>query len=640
MARRVEYRPPPSVAPASEAHAALYEGEKGLGNQLKVLSYLLPYLWPRGNLSYQVSVALAMLALIASKLVALSVPILMGAAVNRLSGGAGGAVSPSAGMEGMAPAVTVPVALIILWGLARVMGPALQQARDSLFVRVGQHAQRLIAVKVFAHLHRLSLRFHLERRTGGLSRIIERGIKSIEFLLRFLIFSIVPTFIELAMVCTYLTIKYDWRYALVTAVTVIAYIWFTFAITEWRVKIRRQMNKSDTEANTKAIDSLLNFETVKYFNNEGYETRRYDEAMERYQKAAVRSQLSLSVISVGQSVIFTSGVVLLMIMAGYDVAAGRMNVGDFVVVNGFMIQIYMPLNMLGFIYREIKQALVDMEAMYRLLDMEPEIADVEAAPPLVITGGEVRFENVSFHYESDRGVLHDVSFVVPAGKTVAIVGPSGAGKSTISRILFRFYDVQSGRVLIDGQDIAKVSQASLRAAIGIVPQDTVLFNDTIGYNIAYARPGASEEEIHKAAKLAQIHDFIMTLPDGYDTLVGERGLKLSGGEKQRVAIARTILKDPPILLLDEATSALDSKTESEIQEALRQVSYQRTTLVIAHRLSTVVEADQILVLQAGRIAERGTHHELLAQKGIYAQMWNRQRDSAAQVQSQETAGIA
>jgi len=603
--------------------ASLYQGEKGLGNQLRVLGYLFPYLWPKGNRAYQLLVVAAMLALVFSKLVALSIPILMGSVVDKLTPQGGALVGNVAVM------VVVPISLIILWGIARVSGPALQQMRDALFVRVGQHAQRLVAVKVFEHLHKLSLRFHLERRTGGISRIIERGIKSIEFLLRFLIFSIFPTFLELLMVCSYLTFKYGGRYALIAAVTVSGYVWFTFAITEWRVKIRRQMNKSDTEANTKAVDSLLNFETVKYFGNEAYETGRYDAAMEGYQHAAIRSQFSLSAISIGQSLIFNTGVVVLMVMAGYDVVAGTLRIGDFVVVYGFMIQIYMPLNMLGFVYREIKQALVDMESMYRLLAIEPEVSDHDSAAPLKITGGEIRFEHVFFSYDQDRGILKDVSFVVPAGRKVAIVGPSGAGKSTISRVLFRFYDIASGRVLIDGQDIAKVTQKSLREAIGIVPQDTVLFNDTIRYNIAYAKTDATDEEIKRAAKLAHIDHFIDSLPQGYQTLVGERGLKLSGGEKQRVAIARTILKNPPILLLDEATSALDSKTESGIQEALREISQQRTTLVIAHRLSTIIDADEILVLQAGAIVERGSHGKLLSQKGIYAQMWARQRESGA-----------
>ncbi len=623
MAKRSEYRPPHSPAHGLSDQDSLYEGEKGLGNQLKVLSYIFSYLWPKENTAYQILVIAAMLALVASKLVALAIPILMGSIVNNLT------PSANSSLNGVNAMVIVPVSMIILWGVTRISGPALQQLRDALFVRVGQHAQRVVAVQVFEHLHKLSLRFHLERRTGGVSRIIERGIKSIEFLLRFLIFSIFPTFFELILVCTYLTLKYDGRYALITALTVLSYVWFTFSITEWRVKIRRQMNKSDTEANTKAIDSLLNFETVKYFGNEKYEAERYDNAMESYQNAAVRSQFSLSAISIGQSLIFNAGVVLLLVMAGYDVVEGKLNVGDFIVVYGFLIQIYMPLNMLGFVYREIKQALVDMESMYRLLGIGPEVSDKEGAKPLIVSGAEIRFESVYFSYDPDRGILKNVSFVVPAGKKVAIVGPSGAGKSTISRILFRFYDVYSGRVLIDGQDITKVTQSSLREAIGIVPQDTVLFNDTIRYNIAYAKTDASDDEIQGAAKLAQIHTFIESLPQGYNTMVGERGLKLSGGEKQRVAIARTILKDPPILLLDEATSALDSKTESEIQDALREVSRQRTTLVIAHRLSTVTDADEILVLQAGCIAERGSHSELLSQKGIYAQMWTQQLESGS-----------
>ncbi len=633
MSRRIENLGPTSTAESSGDWNAAGVAEGSLGSQLRTLLFLAPYLWPKDNAVFRARIIFAFVALLLAKLISLSVPVLLGAAVNRLSGTtASGQPLPSIANDNLSAStfIAVPVALIVLWGVARVVGPGFQQLRDALFARVGQNAQRTIAVNMFRHLHNLSLRFHLDRQTGGLSRIIERGIKSIEFLLRFLLFSIFPTFVELAMVSAYLTIRYDYRYALITAITVVGYVWFTFSITEWRVKIRREMNRSDTEANTKAIDSLLNYETVKYFGNERYETARYDTAMEAYQNAAIRSQVSLALVNSGQSLIFTTGVVALMVMAGFDIAAGRMVIGDFVVVNGFMIQLYMPLNMLGFVYREIKQALVDMEIMFVLLDVPPEVTDEPNAPPLDVSGAEIRFEHVDFSYDPRRGVLNDVSFTVPPGKTVAIVGPTGAGKSTVSRLLYRFYDVQSGRVLIDEQDISKVTQDSVRATIGIVPQDTVLFNDTIRYNIAYGDPDAGEDSIERAARLAQIHDFIVSLPDGYETKVGERGLKLSGGEKQRVSIARTIVKNPPILLLDEATSALDSKTESEIQSALRNVSRERTTVVIAHRLSTVVDADEILVLQNGKIVERGSHNALLDKQGIYADMWSRQRETSSE----------
>ena len=551
MSRRYEYK----ANKGASFQYNLDAGEGSLASQMHTLRYLAPYLWPADNMAYRARIILAIVALIGAKAVTVTIPLALGEAVDMLTQfGREDAV-----VDGLVIAA-VPVALIVAYGVARVLSMGLQQVRDALFSKVGQNAQRTIAVKVFRHLHDLSLRFHLERRTGGLSRIIERGVKSIEFLLRFLIFSIVPTLIELALVCWILTSRYGVSYAVVTAVTVIGYVWFTFSITEWRVRIRREMNRSDTEANTKAVDSLLNFETVKYFGNEDYETNRYNHAMQAYQDAAIRSQLSLSAVNAGQALIFNIGLVVLMIMAGFDIAAGRMDAGDFVVVNAFLIQLYLPLNMLGFVYREIKQALVDMESMFRLLAVDEEITDTPDAQDLTVSGGEIGFDHVDFHYDPDRGILHDVSFTVPAGKTVAIVGPTGAGKSTLSRILYRFYDVQKGCVSIDGQDISRVTQDSLRAAIGIVPQDTVLFNDTIRYNIGYAKPDASQAEIEQAAKLAQIHDFITSLPDGYDTMVGERGLKLSGGEKQRVAIARTILKNPPILLLDEATSALDTKT--------------------------------------------------------------------------------
>jgi len=524
----------------------------------------------------------------------------------------------------------VPVALVASYGLARVMMIALAQLRDGIFARVGQNAVRVLAITAFRHIHALSLRFHLERRTGGLSRIIERGTKAIEFLLRFSLFSIVPTIIELLLVAGILWWNFDWRYAAVTVVMISIYIGFTYWATEWRTAIRREMNDKDTDANTKAIDSLLNYETVKYFGNEAHEARRYDRAMQGYEDAAIRTSTSLSVLNTGQTLIFTIGLIALMLMAAYGVAARALSVGEFVMVNAFMIQLSAPLNLLGSVYREIRQALVDMETMFGLIAVPPEVTDHPNAKDLKVNGGAIRFENVSFAYDPARGILKNVSFDVPAGKSVALVGPSGAGKSTISRILYRFYDVQAGTVTIDGQDIAEITQSSLRGAIGIVPQDTVLFNDTIRYNIRYGRPDATEAEIEEAARMAQISDFIARLPKGFDTMVGERGLKLSGGEKQRVAIARTILKNPPILMLDEATSALDSATERDIQAALRQISANRTSLIIAHRLSTVVDADEILVLNHGEIVERGTHAALLARGGMYAEMWNRQQEEAAE----------
>jgi ATP-binding cassette subfamily B protein len=503
----------------------------------------------------------------------------------------------------------------------------LNQVRDVLFTKVGQHAVRELNNRTFRHLHRLSLRFHLERRTGGLSRVIERGTRGIDLILRMGIMQLVPTALELVLVCAILVYYFDWLYVAIVLATVAVYMWFTFAASERRIAIRREMNESDTDANTKAIDSLLNFETVKYFGNEDVEARRFDASMARYERAAVKTYYSLGVLNSGQSLIFTAGMTLVMWLAAKSVIAGTHTVGDFVMINAMMIQLYLPLNFMGMIYREIKQGLVDLETMFALLAESPEVEDKPGAKPLVVTDGTIRFESVSFSYEADRRILDNVSFEVPAGKMVAIVGPSGAGKSTISRILFRFYDIQSGRVTIDGQDIRDVTQASLRAAIGVVPQDTVLFNDTVLYNIRYGRVDASEAEIRHAAELAQIDGFIRMLPAGYNTMVGERGLKLSGGEKQRVAIARTILKGPPILMLDEATSALDSHTEKEIQDALDRVAQDRTTLVIAHRLSTIVHADNIIVLERGRLVEQGTHAELIAKGGLYASLWSRQRQA-------------
>jgi ATP-binding cassette subfamily B protein len=536
--------------------------------------------------------------------------------------------------------VVVPVALLIAYGATRVLAQAFGELRDAIFAKVSQRAIRQIAQKTFRHLHTLSLRFHLDRKTGGISRAIERGTRGIEFLLGFMAFSVIPTLLEVLFVCGILWAFYDFRFALITFVTISGYIFWTFAVTEWRIKFRRIMNDADSEANTKAIDSLLNYETVKYFGNEAHEHRRYDESLKIYERASVKSKTTLSLLNVGQGVIISVGLTAVMIMAGHGVRNGTMTVGDFVLVNAYLIQLYIPLSFLGMVYREIKQSLIDIESMFRLLEEDREITDKPDAKPLEARGGEVVFENVSFSYDPRRPVLKNVSFRVPPGKKVAIVGPSGSGKSTISRILFRFYDVNGGSVAIDGRDIRDVTQGSLRAAIGIVPQDTVLFNDTIYYNIAYGKPDVTPARVEAAARMARIHDFIMTLPDGYQSIVGERGLKLSGGEKQRVAIARTILKNPAILLFDEATSALDTHTEREIQASLDQVSADHTTLVIAHRLSTVVNADEIVVLREGKIVERGKHQDLLAKNGEYAAMWKRQQEAAEAQEVLEQMGEA
>jgi ATP-binding cassette, subfamily B, heavy metal transporter len=503
------------------------------------------------------------------------------------------------------------------------------QWRDGIFARVAMHAVRKLAYITFVHMHELSLRFHLERKTGGLTRILERGRSGIEVIVRMVILQLIPTIVEVGLLLAVLLWQFDWRYVLAIATMVAVYMYYTYIATEWRIEIRRKMNDSDTEANTKAIDSLLNYETVKYFSAEAREAARYDRSMARYEEASVRTYTSLALLNAGQAVIFTAGLTATMIMCAFGIRNGTHTVGDFVLINAMMIQLYVPLNFMGMVYREIKQAIIDIEKMFNVLARDPEIKDSPGAKPLVVTSGNVRFEDVRFSYESDRPILKGLSFEIPAGKTVAIVGPSGAGKSTISRLLFRLYDVSGGKILIDGQDIKAVTQNSLRAAIGMVPQDTVLFNDTIRYNIRYGRWDASDAEVEEAARLAQIDAFIKTSPRGYETQVGERGLKLSGGEKQRVAIARTVLKAPPILVLDEATSALDSHTEHEIQGALERVSHNRTSLVIAHRLSTIVAADEIIVLDQGKIAERGTHAELLASGGLYASMWNRQREAEA-----------
>ena len=591
------------------------------------LATLLPYLWPRRRWDLRFRVIVAMILLASAKVAIVFIPFIYKEMVDALN---------VAGPDGKVGAlVAIPVLMIIAFGAARVASQAFGELRDAVFAKVGQHALRTVALQVFRHLHGLSLAFHLDRRTGGLSRAIERGTKGIDFLLRFSLFNILPTLLELSLVCGVLLINYGVGYSAITLFAVGVYIVFTLTVTEWRLKHRREMNRTDSEANTRAIDSLLNFETVKYFGNETHEATRFDQSMARYEMAAVRSQTSLAVLNIGQGIIIAFGMCTVLLLAAQGIIDGELTIGDFVLINTFMMQLYQPLGFLGFVYREIKQSLVDMDKMFELIEVHTDVADRPGAKPLQVSAGDVVFENVDFGYGDDRQILHGVSFKVPAGNTVAIVGPSGAGKSTISRILFRFYDVKGGRVLIDGQDVRDVTQASLRDSVGIVPQDTVLFNDSIRYNIRYGRVDATDDEIIEAAKLAQIHDFVEGLPEGYDSAVGERGLKLSGGEKQRVAIARTILKNPGILLFDEATSALDSQTEKEIQAALRLVSRDRTTLVIAHRLSTIVDADEIIVLEAGHIVERGRHEELLALQGTYAAMWQRQQEQAEALQRLE-----
>ncbi len=591
-----------------------------------------PYLWPEDRADLRMRIIMATGLLIAAKLVTIAVPYTFKWATDALAPAAFAEIDHSFLFIG------IPIALTLLYGFSRVLMALLTQVRDALFAAVAMHSVRRLANETFEHMHRLSLRFHLERKTGGLTRVLDRGRAGIESIVRMTMLTLAPTIVEFVMILAVLLYEFDWRYALVTILMIIGYMVFTTKATEWRMNIRRSMNDSDTDASGKAVDSLLNFETVKYFGAEPREAARYDKAMEKFEKASVKAYVSLAVLNSGQAIIFTLGLTVCMALVVQGIRDGRHTVGDFVLVNAMLIQLYQPLNFMGMVYREIKQALIDIDMMFDILDQDPEIADRPGSKPLMIEKGEVRFDHVKFAYTPERTILDGVDFTVPAGKTVAIVGPSGAGKSTISRLMFRFYEPQAGRILIDGQDIGDVKQISLRAAIGMVPQDTVLFNDTIYYNIRYGRWDASHEEIVAAAKLAQIDDFIKSLPDGYDTNVGERGLKLSGGEKQRVAIARTILKGPPILLLDEATSALDSFTEREIQNALEAVSRGRTTLVIAHRLSTIINADEILVLEKGRIAERGRHQTLLDKKGIYAELWQRQREAAEALQTLEKTG--
>ena len=578
---------------------------------------LMPYLWAKGRPDLKARVVIALLLLVGSKVVTIMTPYAFKWAADALAVGQGQTVA----------LLSVPFFMVMAYGMGRVFAVVFAQLRDAVFAKVGQRAVRELSTNTFMHLHRLSLKFHLERKTGALSRIISRGINGVDSVLRFALFNTLPTAIEIVFLCGAIAWSLGWIYALVVAATVLAYIWFSYWATEARIGIRRTMNEADNDAGTKAIDSLLNFETVKYFGNEKHEAMRYDGAMAKYEGAAVKTWVSLAGLNAGQAVIFSIGLTTVMVMSALAIISGKDSIGDLVLGNALLIQLSIPLNFIGSSYREIKQGLIDVEGMFSILRQNAEIADKPGAPEFHAGRGDILFDHVSFAYDSERPILKDVSFIVPAGKTVAIVGPSGAGKSTISRLLYRFYDLSSGRILIDGQNIADVQQESLRRAIGMVPQDTVLFNDTVRYNIRYGRPDASDAEVEEAAKLSQIHEFVMSLPKRYESMVGERGLKLSGGEKQRVSIARTILKAPPILILDEATSALDSLTEQEIQTALKNVSRNRTTLVIAHRLSTIIEADEIIVLDKGKITERGTHSALLRKKGLYATMWNRQQQA-------------
>jgi ATP-binding cassette subfamily B protein len=591
----------------------------------RTLYHLWPYIWPTDRRDLKQRVLLSFVLLLVAKLATIAVPFTFKWATDALVE----APEKAGGSSFLAWALAAPLLMTAGYGGMRILMAAFTQLRDGAFARVSMNAVRRLAIRTFEHVHLLSLRFHLERKTGGLTRVLERGRNAIETIVRMVILQLIPTIVEVVMITGVLLYEFDWRYVVVIVITVALYMWYTYLATEWRIGIRRKMNESDSDANTKAIDSLLNYETVKYFSAERRETERYDRSMARYEQSSVEAYVSLAVLNAGQAAIFTLGLTVTMALCALGIRAGTHTIGDFVMINAMMIQLYQPLNFMGMVYREIKQAVIDIEQMFTLLGRDPEIKDKPGAEPLAVKSGTIRFEDVRFAYEPERPILKGISFEVPAGRTIAIVGPSGAGKSTISRLLFRFYEVTGGRIVIDGQDIRDVTQASLRNAIGMVPQDTVLFNDTVRYNIRYGRWDASDAEVEQAAALAQIDAFIRSTPKGYDTEVGERGLKLSGGEKQRVAIARTILKGPPILLLDEATSALDSHTEKEIQDALDRVSMNRTTLVIAHRLSTIIGADEILVLDQGIIVERGTHHQLLLHGGLYASMWNRQREAEA-----------
>ena len=591
------------------------------GQAMNVIKSVLPYLWPKSRKDIQFRVVLAMLALVLGEILGLLAPYFYGVSVDALAPGADEDQTIfmlTAGALGM----------VVAYGVMRILSVGFSQLRDVIFAQVGQRALRQLALETFRHMHRLSLRYHITRKTGGLSRVMERGVKGVEFLLRFMLFSIGPLILKLLIVAGIFYLEFGFIYMVIVLITIVLYIWFTFSVTEWRVKVRKEMNDKDTDANQKAIDSLLNFETVKYFGAEEREALRYDESMRGYEAAALKTSYSLAFLNFGQTLLITGGLITVMILAAMAVQRGELSVGDFVMANAYMIQITMPLGFLGTVYREIRQALVDMGEMFDLLGQPQEVIDVANAKDLNIKGGQIEFDNVTFGYDPERTILSKLSLKIKKGETVAIVGPSGSGKSTIGRLLFRFYDVNSGSLKIDGQDIRGVTQASVHNSIGIVPQDTVLFNDTIGYNIAYGRDGASEDEIIAAAKSAKIHDFIISLTDGYNTTVGERGLKLSGGEKQRVGIARTLLKNPPILVLDEATSALDTETERNIQDSLRGLGSGRSVITIAHRLSTVVDADQIIVLEQGCIVEKGTHDELLNLNGRYTKMWHIQESEA------------